>query len=391
VEHTLQIKGLSWFAALVLVCGLFSIAPSEARAAEPKPINVGVTADFSGISAVEGLQEFPAFEMAMKEINAAGGINGRPIKLFVLDNGGDPAKTVGACKILKDRDQVVAIYYLVNSAAGLAAKAWAEQNHVPIITSTAISDKLIQSEGKTWFFRATMTNSELIEATLMRIKEMGLKKIGFSGTTMAFGTDALNVIQRLNPKYGFEFVGSVLCEPKSKDLTIQARKLRNMGPEGVILQHNVAEQMVWASNLKTLGWNPVSTTALSFLTICLDSSPKELYEGWQAYTVTDLSKPELKTIWDKYAAYTGKRLQDDSAPRAWDAAHVLAEAIKLSGNPDSPEAIRDGFYKIKNLPIVTGHQGSTASFEIGRDYMIRAKDFSWVTVKAGKVVPVASK
>jgi hypothetical protein len=116
MKGVLQMKALFWLMTAVVVCGLIGIASVDARAAEAKPINIGVSVDFSGISAVEGLQEFPAFEMAVKEINSNGGINGRPIKLFVLDNGGDPAKTVGSLKVLKDMDKCMAIYYIVNSA-----------------------------------------------------------------------------------------------------------------------------------------------------------------------------------------------------------------------------------------------------------------------------------
>jgi len=387
MKSLLKRKAVFWLAAAGLVAALFGFASVHALAAEPQPINVGASIDFSGISAVEGLQEYPAFEMAVKEINAAGGVNGRQIKLFVLDNGGDPAKTVGTLKVLRDMDHCVAIYYIVNSAGALAARAWAEQSHVPVITSTAISDQLNQAEGKAWLFRGYTTNSAMIEATMMKIKALGLKKVGFSGTTMSFGTDALELIKKFCPKYGLDFVGDVLCEPGSKDLSIQARKLRDMGPQVVIMQHNVAEQMVWSANLKSMGWNPAQTVSLVLLTVCMDGSPAELYEGIHAFSVLDITKPAVKTVWDKYTAATKKTLHDDKAPRAWDSAHVLAEAIRLGGNPDNPEAIRDGFYKIKNLPIVTGRLDSTASFEIGREYMIGAKDFSFDTVKNGKIVP----
>ena len=108
--------------------GAGCLANPHNASAQAKPINVGVSMDTSGIGANEGFMEFPAFEMAVKEKNAAGGIDGRPIKLFVLDNGGDPTKTVGTLKVLKDIDKCPVMYYGIASVGALAAKAWAEQN-----------------------------------------------------------------------------------------------------------------------------------------------------------------------------------------------------------------------------------------------------------------------
>ena len=120
------------------------------RAAETNQINIWVCMDFSGSTAQEGLQEFPCFEMMVKEKNAGGGVNSRQIKLLVLDNSGDPTKTVGTLKVLKEINKVPIIYYGINSVGGIAAKAWADQNKVPIITAAPVSDKLVQEQGKTW-------------------------------------------------------------------------------------------------------------------------------------------------------------------------------------------------------------------------------------------------
>ncbi len=386
-EKTMKlVRSLRFLVIVASIVGFVFLSVQSSLAAEAKPINIGVTEDFSGVSAPEGTSEFPAFEMAIKEINDAGGVNGRPIKLFVVDNGGDPTKTVGTLKMHKELNKCVAIFYGYNSAGAVAAKAWAEQNKVPIIASGPLSDKLIQKEGKAWLFRAFTTNHEQTVAMLDRAKEMGFKKVGYMATTQAFGTDMLDIIKNVYKDYGIDFVGYVLCEPGSKDLTIQAMKLKDAGAEVVICQNYVADQIVWARNLKTIGWKPLSITGSILLANSLEVSAPELWEDWQGMSVIDINKPAVKIVWDNYAKYAKKRHDDDKAPRAWDAARILAEAIRLSGNPDSPEAIRDGFYKIKNFPIATGRKETTASFDIGRNYTLPAKDISFVTVKSGKFV-----
>ena len=364
---------------------------SQSAAAEAKPINIGVSMDYSGSTAQEGLQEFPAFEMAVKEKNAAGGINGRQIKLFTLDNGGDPTKTVGTLKVLKDIDKVSVINYGINSVGGIAAGAWAEQNQIPIISAGPLTDKLIQKEGKAWFFRTQSTNLSGAEAFLLQAKKMGFKKIGLHISTQAFGTDLEAVIKEHLADYGLELVGVARCEPDSKDLTIQATRLRASAPDVVIHQNYPADQVVFARALKTIGWNPPSIAPALIINICLGLSPVELYEGWTLSTLFDRDKPGVKAFWDKYEAYTKKRVESDLSLRGWDTAQILFEVLRLSGNPDNPEAIRDAFYKIKNFPMLTGQPGTAASYAIGRNYVFTPKDYVWSTVKAGKTIPFVTR
>lgn len=379
-------RGMAVLVVVLTALGIIFLFAQTSSAEQAKPINIGVTEDFSGVSAPEGTSEFPAFEMSVKEINAAGGVNGRPIKLFVVDNGGDPTKTVGTLKMHKELNKCVAIFYGYNSAGAVAAKAWAEQNKIPVIASGPLSDKLVDKQGKSWFFRSYTTNYDQTVAMLNRAKELGYKKLGYMATTQAFGTDMLDILQKTYSQFGLDFVAYVLCEPNSKDLTIQAMKLKNAGAEVVLCQNYVADQIVWARNLKTIDWKPLSITGSILLANSLEVSPPELWEDWEGQSVIDLNKPIVKTIWDNYAKYTKKRHDDDKAPRAWDAARILAEAIRLSGDPDSPEAIREGFYKIKNFPIATGRVSTTASYEIGRNYTLGVKDILFVTVKSGKFV-----
>jgi hypothetical protein len=123
----------------------------------------------------------------------------------------------------------------------------------------------------------------------------------------------------------------------------------------------------------------------------LTLSPAELFEGWSVFGIYDRDKPSVKPIWDKYEAYTKKRNENDLSLRGWDTAQILFEVLRLSGNPDNPEAIRDAFYKVKNFPMVTGRRGAVCNYEIGKNYLLSAKDFVWSSVKAGKIVPFATK
>lgn len=387
MKRSFLIKGMFLLAAVGLICLSLSSNPLAGTAAEQKPINIGFSNDFSGVGAPEGLVNWPVFEMAMKEANAAGGINGRPIKYFALDNAGDPTKVIGNLKVLKELNNCVAVVYGVNSAGAIAGKEWAEKNYISIMATEPISDKLVQKEGKAWLFRSTYTTFEDVAARLMRIKELGYKKVGFVGTTQAMGTDQLDFVKENASKYGLEFVGSVLCEPKSKDLTIQAKRLKDMGPEALISANYVAETGVWGRAVTNIGWQPYTIVfGGPLLAYVLQSFPIELFEGWESTMQINFSKPAVKIYNDKHEAYTKKHYEGEEGVRTYDGVNLLLEAVRLSGNPDDPEAIRDGFYKIRNFPIVSGRPETVGSFEIGRNYTMTSKDMTVVVVKSGKFV-----
>ena len=70
---------------------------------------------------------------------------------------------------------------------------------------------------------------------------------------------------------------------------------------------------------------------------------------------------------------------------------ILFEVLRLSGNPDNPEAVRDAFYKIKDFPMLIGRRDAACSYEIGRNYVLTAKDCVPNVVKGGKIVPLETK
>jgi branched-chain amino acid transport system substrate-binding protein len=351
------------------------------------PINICLTADFSGVLASIGLVETPVIEMAVKEVNAAGGIKGRPIKLFIQDNASDPAKTVGSLKMFKDLNKCVANIAIVNSSNGLAAKPWAEQNRIPIISPDPATDRLTQSEGKAWFFRTEIPVSARVVTSLLRLKALRLDKVSFEGSTLATGTDALAVLKESAPKFNINVAGEVLVEPGTKDLTIQAMRLRDAGAQAVVSQEYEAELGAWARALKTIGWNPyMYFCSAAVFANTLATNPPELFEGWEVSQQIDTEKPLFRTVVKKYEAFTGKRFEDERIARTWDAIQLLFEAIKLSDNPDAPEAIRDALYRIKNFPLAVGRLESVGSFEIGRNHLLTEKDMVMYVVKSGKLV-----
>lgn len=373
-------------AALGAVALVAGIAVQSASAAEP--INIGFTTDFSGPTATLTMVEAPVVEMVVKEINAAGGINGRPINLIVQDNASDPAKAVGNAKMFKEKYNTRAIIAGVTSTVNIALKAWAEKNHVSIIAPDPQSDKLWDKKGKSWFFRTAPPASLLVDATLVRLKKLGYTKVAFEGTTLAWGTDTLATLKERAPAYGITIVASSLAEPKTKDLSIQAKQLKESGAQALICTDYEAETVVLARALKAIGWKPyVIHTSAANINASVSLSSPETFDGWETVATVDTSKPLVQKIWTKTEAYAGKKIDhDEKAIRAYDAIMLLVEALRKSGNVNDATAIRDAYYKLPAYERALGAKGDKGGFAEGKNHLLSAEGVVIYSLKAGKMV-----
>jgi branched-chain amino acid transport system substrate-binding protein len=356
-----------------------------AAAASGKSIELGMTTDMSGPTANNGLLESNSVKLHIEAVNKAGGIKGRPINFRVTDNGADPTKIIGQLKMFKDRDKCVLVNAGTTTTVVSAAKAWAEQNKIAVVSSSAMSDVLDVKQGKSWLFRTNCPNSVLIGAALLKMKEKGYKKVGLISTTLTWGTDALATMKEAAPKYGLEFAGYELLEVKSKDASIQVRKLKSTGVQALLNLDYAAENGVWARAFQQVDWHPYVVSYDAEITMSLTMYPPELFEGWDVVALTNPKKPLQAKLWDDYEKFTGKRSDTSQVSRAADGGAIMMEALKLADNPDNPESIRDAFYKIK-VPLVLGREGAMASFEIGRNYTLKPEDLMIVTIKNGKFV-----
>jgi len=70
--------------------------------------------------------------------------------------------------------------------------------------------------------------------------------VAFEGTSVAFGTDTLATAKRYAPQYGITIVHEVLCEPKTKDLSIQVKQMKASGAEAILSAEYEAETAVLA-------------------------------------------------------------------------------------------------------------------------------------------------
>lgn len=153
-------KKLSILLAIIMIIGIFA-GCSNTNNANADEIRIGVNYELSGDNATYGNSSVEGIELAVEQINAAGGINGKKIKPIKYDNKSEPAEATTLTTRLMTQDKVVAVLGPATSGAFKATIPVAIQNKIPVASGSATADDVtVDSSGvKEYAFRICYSDS----------------------------------------------------------------------------------------------------------------------------------------------------------------------------------------------------------------------------------------
>ena len=120
-------------------------------------IKVGALFELTGNVANYGTSTLNGFKMAVDEINAKGGVNGKKIEIVQADNKSEPSESGNAATKLVTRDKVVAVVGPATSGSVAAAEPILTANKIPLIAPCATAPEItVGKDGKVWFTGANV-------------------------------------------------------------------------------------------------------------------------------------------------------------------------------------------------------------------------------------------
>ncbi len=148
---TKSTTSLRQFLRLSKVVGIFLLAVTsltslgcQSRVASTDEIVIGHFGSITGSEATFGISTDRGIQLAIEEVNAAGGVNGKKVRLITYDDKGDPREAGSAVTRLVTRDQVTAVLGEVASGLSLAAAPICQENGVPMISPSSTNPKVTQ-------------------------------------------------------------------------------------------------------------------------------------------------------------------------------------------------------------------------------------------------------
>ncbi|HZA96314.1 MAG TPA: ABC transporter substrate-binding protein [Burkholderiaceae bacterium] len=174
--------------------------------------------------------------LAVEEINAAGGINGRKVELIAEDSVNPQTASTKAERLI-ERDKVVAIVGEISSASGLAIAQVAQRNKILFFNTGCNSDELRGKSCNRYMFHTEAANSMYVGACGQALLRDGLVKgkNWYSLTAdYAFGHDLLKVAKRFMQANGGTFAADELVPTNVADFSPYLLKIRNAKPDLVV-------------------------------------------------------------------------------------------------------------------------------------------------------------
>ncbi len=349
------------FLALVLAATVFTSFACERRGNgtsggdDSGPVKVGIYGDLSGQTSSFGQSTKNGILMAIDEINAAGGINGRKVEYIIEDDQGQPQQASTVVAKLINQDRVHAVLGEVASSNSLAAAPKAQEAKVPMITPSSTNPKVTQVGD--YIFRVCFTD-DFQGAVAAKFAANTLK----AKTAAILGDFNSDYSKGMSKYFEEEFtrLGGRIIERQNytqtdPDFKGQLTAIRAANPEVIFVPGYYGQVGVIAKQAKELGIK----------------APLLGGDGWDApqlwelggaalngaymvnhYSVDDPSPAVQKFVAAYKQKYSGVA-PDAIAALAYDAMNVLADSIKRAGTTDGPK-LRDAIAQTKGFPGVTG-------------------------------------
>ncbi|MCL5039906.1 MAG: ABC transporter substrate-binding protein [Firmicutes bacterium] len=329
-----------------------------------KSIKIGFLAPITGPAAADGESAKRAAELAVKEINAAGGIDGRELKLLVNDDRLDSKEAVNiANKLIGEK--VVAVISGSYSGTTRAVAPVLQQAKIPMITAYAVHPDITKA-GKYMFRQSFLGTVQGRAGAEVAVKLLGAKKISILAIDNDFGKTLGSAFKERAEALGATIVSNDIFPAGEKEFNPILTKIKGLEPDLIYMVAYASEGAQIVMQAKSLG---IKAQILG--TEGIDSTKqflgvaKEAAEG--VIITTNLNRDDERPVAKNFFANFKKAYGVDPdmvAASTYDAVYVLANALKQAKSTD-PDKIRDAIAATKNFEAVTGTiQGYTAGGEV---------------------------
>lgn len=359
-------KGLGKLLVPVLALTLSAAFGGGAQAAT-KTVKIGNIIPLSGPSASVGIQGKQAREMAVEEINSAGGIKslgGEKLEMLYTDSKSDPTTGVTEAERMINTEKVDLLTGCWNSAVTYPATQVAERYGVPFVVPVSVRDTITERGFKN-VFRLAAKDSWWTRDQFQFLKDMqkefgvDVKRVAFVYENGDWGTGFAAGWRKLAEAAGYQVVLDEPYPSTASDLTPVVIKLKRAKPDIIFLTSNAADAILLTNTIAELKVNPKAIITSggghadpSFLK-AVGKNAEYMFDivEWEA----DLNRPGLKETNAKYKKLYGTNMTGEAVD-AYASMWLIKDALEKAASTD-PAKIRTA---LANSKVCGGHTGLLA-------------------------------
>ncbi len=343
--------------AIACISLLVSVGISSIAA--PEPIVIGFITALTGSTSLWGTQERNGAVLAAEEINAKGGILGRPIKLIVYDHKGQPAEGVSAYRRLVDEDKAVVVGGTHFSNISLAIAPVAEQKKVPIIGQAIEPKVTVPEPGKVNLYSFLAQPSSTQQGQMMArfaFENLGGKTAAcLVDKSNSYSTSQGEAFRDYFTALGGTITNYVEYAAGTVDYKAFLTQIKAKNPEILYLPQyaqpgglQVKQAIELGIKAKVVGSNSLSDQ--NYIDACGGIVNAA---GTHHLFNVNFADPKFAPFLKAYEKRYGEAVQTYHTVFGYDDIYLIAKAIENAGKAE-PEAIRTALENLKNVPILAG-------------------------------------
>ncbi len=365
---------------LLVVGGDPAGAATPASPAASGEIRIGVSVSTTGAFSQEAPHYVNDVRLAEKQINQAGGINGKTLKVLIFDNQSSNPGALNALNKAVEQEKVLAYLGGNKSTQILAISDAIKAYGVPtFVGGTNVS---ITKQGNPWLFRMRVSD-DIVAAILVKYvkDELKLTKIGILHSNEAFGAGGADAIEKYAKQLGLKVVARERLNLGDRDFTAQLLTIKRAGAEVMIPyivgMEEFARMLVQYRQIgapyKFVGPPAIAQKPM------LDLA-REAAEGITGFadSVPGMNAANRKFVEAYQKEYNAE--PDPQAPWSYDSVHLLANVIKKVG--EDRAKIREAVLATKGFEGALGtyaftpegdglHMGPMVVIKDGKPHLVK--------------------
>ncbi|HVX99301.1 MAG TPA: ABC transporter substrate-binding protein [Pseudorhodoplanes sp.] len=354
-------------------------------------IKIGSVLSVTGPASFLGDPEKKTLEMYLRDINAAGGINGKKVELIIYDDATDANKARTFATRLVEEDKVDAV--IAGSATGLAlaVRSVFEDAQIPYISLAGAAEIVVPI--RKWVFKMPHVESQSCGKIFEDLKKRNISSIAIISGTDGWGKAMRAECVALAPKVGITVVKDEIYGANDSDMTPQLTTIKNTPNVQAVINCGFGQgPAIVTRNYRQVGlsvpfYQSHGVSSKSFIDLAGPAAngirlPAAALLVAEQLPDNDPLKKVAVEYKSKFEKETGQPVSTFGG-HARDALFMLVEAIKRAGSVDKSK-VRDEIEKTRNFVGTGGIINMSPTDHLGLDLnslrMIEIKDGNWKLV-----------
>jgi branched-chain amino acid transport system substrate-binding protein len=296
-----------------------------------EPIRIGALTSLTGNFAPWGIQVQDGMQLAVDEINAEGGVDGRPLELVVSDDQSNAEEGISQLERLVE-DGVVGVGGIISSDVGLGTSQVAEESQVPLFLVKAGSQAILTRDSR-YTFRTCLPAAPMVAGPILQYAQaQGITRVGAIIADYGWGRAIESALQETfaaDPSIQLQIEVAPVGE---QDFTTYLRALEGLDPELIVATGHPPGSGAITVQSKDLGFDVPVAGAYTPLSLVVGGAADAAIGRYADFKCSDLESEEYQELARRYLAMSDNDWMSDDAVAGYGIVTMIAEAVAEVGD-----------------------------------------------------------